>query len=312
MFKKMIGAVALATAIATSSHAIAQDIKIAFITHGQAADPFWTVVKNGAEAAGKDMHVDVDYRSPETYNMVQMASLINAAVNQEPDGLVVSVPDAEALKTPIENAVKAGIPVITINAGENVSKQYGALLHIGQGEYDAGKKAGEKLKELGGKKGLCVNHEVGNVSLDRRCAGFADGFGKDSVSVLPTTTDPADIRGKLRAALEKDSSIDTVLSLNASLTGEGAVAVAKDLGLTGKLHIGAFDLSANYLKDVSEGRADFAIDQQQYLQGYLPVTFLALYARYGLIPSGNVNSGPNLITKDKAAMAIKLASEGIR
>ena len=62
----------------------------------------------------------------------------------------------------------------------------------------------------------------------------------------------------------------------------------------------------------SDGKASFAIDQQQYLQGYLPVVFLALNAKYGLVPGGNVPSGPNLITADKAGQVIDLSSQGIR
>ncbi|MBN8993703.1 MAG: sugar ABC transporter substrate-binding protein [Rhizobiales bacterium] len=308
----LVGLAAAATvAFALPAPVQAKDIRIIMITHGQSNDPFWSVVKNGAAQAAKDTGVQVDYRAPESFDMVAQAQLIDAAVNQKPDGLAVVITDPSALGPSIKKAVAAGIPVISLNSGSDVSKSLGALLHVGQDEYDAGKAAGEKLKELGAKKGLCVNHEVGNVALDTRCKGFADGFG-GSVTVLPSANDPAEVQSKVKAALASNPDVDAILTLTASLGGEPAVKAVAEAGLEGKVHVASFDLSAGFLKDVADGKADFAIDQQQYLQGYLPVVFLALYAKYGVIPGGNVPSGPNLITKDKAGQVVQLSAEGIR
>ncbi len=289
----------------------ADDISIIVVSHGQANDPFWSVVKNGVTRAAEDMEVDVDYRAPETFDMVAMAQLIDAAVNQEPDGLVVSIPDADALGDAIQKAVEAGIPVVSMNSGSDVSKKLGAALHVGQEEYDAGKAGGEKLAALGGKKGLCVNQEVGNVALDQRCAGFEDGFG-GPVTVLPVSNEPSEVEAKVKAALDSDGEIDAILALGASTAGEPSLAAVEALGKLDSVRVGTFDLSADFLKAVAAGKAAFAIDQQQYLQGYLPVVFLAMNARFGLIPGGNVPSGPNLITKDKAAQAVDLSAKGIR
>lgn len=292
--------------IAVSAPLFAADIIV--VSHGQANDPFWSVVKNGVEKASKDTGAKVSYRAPETFDMVAMSQLIDAATNQEPDGLVVSIPDGDALGPAIKRAVAAGIPVISINSGANASKDLGAALHVGQSEKDAGIAAGKKLKEMGGKKAICVNQEVGNVSLDERCAGFAEGFGASSV--LPTTNDPTEVESKVKAALDRDPAIDTVMALGASTAGEPALAAAKASGR--KVNVATFDLSANFLKAIVDGDAAFAIDQQQFLQGYLPVSFLALHADYGLIPGGNVPSGPNLITADKAKQVIDLSKKGIR
>lgn len=305
----LAAAAVLALAAATPA-AAQQPSRIIVVSHGQANDPFWSVVKNGVTAAGKDMNVQVDYRAPETFDVVAMAQLIDAAVNQKPAGLIVSIPDASALGPAIQKAVAAGIPVISMNSGSDVSKKLGALLHVGQDEVDAGRIAGARLKELGGKVGLCVNQEVGNVSLDLRCKGFAEGFA-GKVTVLPVSNDPTDIRAKVKAALSADASIDTVLALGAGTAGEPSVAAVKDVGKSG-VRVASFDLSANFLKSIAAGEATFAIDQQQYLQGYLPVVFLALNAKYGLVPGGNVPSGPNLITKEKAAQVVDLSAKGIR
>ncbi|WBU59946.1 sugar ABC transporter substrate-binding protein [Paracoccus albus] len=304
--KHLFATAAMTLALATPS--LAQEIVV--VAHGQANDPFWSVVKNGAAKAGEDTGANVDFRSPETFDMVQMSQLIDAAVNQEPDGLIVSIPDADALGPSIQRAVEAGIPVISMNSGGDVAKDLGALLHVGQSEYDAGVRAGEQLAEMGGTKGICVNQEVGNVSLDQRCDGFAEGFG-GPVEVLPTQNDPAEVQSKVRAALESDPEVNAILSLNATLVGEQAVEAAAAVGRDDVL-IATFDMSAGFLEAVSDGRAAFAIDQQQYLQGYLPVSFLALHANYGLMPGGDVPSGPNLITQDKAAQVVELSAQGIR
>lgn len=299
----------IAAAAAFAAPSFAADIIV--VSHGQASDPFWSVVKNGVERAAKDTGSNVSYRAPETFDMVAMSQLIDAAVNQEPDGIVVSIPDADALGPSIEKAVAAGIPVISMNSGSNVSKGLGALLHVGQEEFDAGKAAGEKMASMGKKKAICVNHEVGNVALDDRCAGFAEGFG-GNVTVLPTTNDPAEIEAKVKASLDSDGDIDAVMALGASLAGEPAVTAVAAVGRSGDVAVGSFDLSASFLESVSKGDAAFAIDQQQYLQGYLPVVFLALHAEYGLVPGGNVPSGPNLITSEKAAQVVELSAQGIR
>lgn len=306
MNKFFKGALA-AGALALATPAFAQDIVV--VSHGQANDAFWNVVKNGVEQAGTDMGVNVEYRAPETFDMVAMSQLIDAAVNQEPDGLIVSIPDADALGPSIERAVAAGIPVISMNSGSDVSKELGAALHVGQDEFDAGKAAGEKLAEMGGKNAICVNHEVGNVALDLRCAGFAEGFG-GNVTVLPTSNDPSEIESKVSAALAADESVDTVMALGASSAGEPTVAAVKGSGRD--VNVASFDLSANFLQSIVDGDAAFAVDQQQYLQGYLPVVFMALNAKYGLMPGGNVPSGPNLITADKAGQVVELSAQGIR
>ena len=304
---KFLKTAAFAAALGVAAPAMAQGIIV--VSHGQANDPFWSVVKNGVDLAAEHTGANVDYRAPETFDMVAMSQLIDAAVNQEPDGLVVSIPDGDALGPSIERAIAAGIPVISMNSGSDVAASLGVSLHVGQSEYDAGVAAGAKLAEMGGTTAVCVNHEVGNVALDLRCSGFAEGFG-GTVEVLPTGNDPAEIESKVSAALASNEAIDTVMALGASLAGEPAVNAAQSSGRD--VNVASFDLSASFLESIAGGDAAFAIDQQQFLQGYLPVVFLANTANYGLMPGGNVPSGPNLVTADKAAQVIELSAQGIR
>ena len=116
---------------------------IIVVTHGSDTDAFWGVVRNAVQAAKEDTGAEVQYRNPPTGDLNEMASLIEAAIAQNPDGIVVSIPDPDILGGPIKAAVDAGIPVISMNSGSGVSKELGAIMHVGQPEYDAGKGGGD-------------------------------------------------------------------------------------------------------------------------------------------------------------------------
>ena len=190
--------------------------------------------------------------------------------------------------------------MISINSGFDVSKSFGALLHVGQDEYQAGRVAGEAMRARGGKRALCLNHEVGNVALDLRCLGFIDGFG-GSVEVLPVEPNPGAVKEALAKKLAEDADIDTVLALSAATAGEPAVALVKGLDSGRVVFVGSFDTSDAILAAVADRAASFAIDQQAFLQGYLPVQYLVLLHRFGLIPVSNVSTGPRLVTPEEAA-----------
>ena len=159
----MLAGSAMALALGAGGAAAQDATRIVVITHAQASDAFWSVVKNGVDDAAELMGVEVQYQAPQTFDMVAMAQLIDAAVASQPDGLVVSIPDADALGDSIRAAVAAGIPVVSMDSGLDVSKELGALLHMGIDEYPSGLAAGEKMKALGKINGACVNMEVGNV-----------------------------------------------------------------------------------------------------------------------------------------------------
>jgi len=291
--------------------ALAQDnIRIVVVTHGQASDPFWSVVKNGVDAAQKDMGVTVEYRAPETFDMVRMSQLIDAAVASAPDGLAVSLPDADALGPSIRNAVAAGIPVVSLNSGSDVFETLGVRVHVGQTEYEAGLGGGKRMAAAGVKKAICVNQEVGNVALDLRCKGFADGLGGE-VTVLAVSMDPTEIANAVKAHFSGSPDTEGVLTLGPS-AAEPAMKALEEMGLMGSVKMATFDLSPAVLQALVDGKMLFAIDQQQYLQGYLPVVFLTLNARYGLMPAGVVMTGPGFVTPDNAQQVIDLSKQGIR
>ncbi len=317
--RRALAATALLATVGFTSAlpAVAQDdeIKIIVVSHGQASDPFWSVVQKGVAQAGEDMGVTVEYQAPTTFDMVAMAQLIDAAVATAPDGLVVSVPDAEALGPSIEAAVAAGIPVITMNSGSDVAKSLGALTHVGQTEYEAGFGGGERMAAAGVTKALCVNQEVGNAGLDARCQGFTDAMtaAGGTVEVLGVDlADPTGAQQKIEAALTAAPDVNGVLTLGP--TGSApALAAMEALGLGGKVQLATFDLSPEVLQALKDGKMLFAIDQQQYIQGYLPIVLLSLNARnLNTIANEVLMTGPGFVTPDNAEKVMALAEAGTR
>lgn len=283
--------------------------KFAVVTHGAAGDTFWDVVKKGAEQGGKDEGVSVNYQSDG--DPAKQSQLIDAAVNQKVDGLVVSMANPDALKSSIEKAVAAGIPVITINSGQAQSKEFGALAHVGQDETIAGEGAGEKMKAAGVTNALCVIQEAGNIGLEQRCAGFKQGLGGKVTNVQVQNSDPAGAQSTIKAKLQSDSSIDGVLTLG-PVIGKAAIQALSDAGSKAKL--ATFDLNADVTKAIAAGTMLFAVDQQQYVQGYLPIVMLTLYkSNLNTIGGGHtVLTGPGYVTKDNAAQIQDLAKAGTR
>jgi simple sugar transport system substrate-binding protein len=310
--KTMLGkAVVIAAALGIAGSAAAQDMRFVVVSHGQAADPFWSVVKNGVDQAAEDLGVAVEYRSPDGFNMVQMAQIIDAAVASQPDGLVVSVPDAEALGDSIRNAVASGIPVVSMNSGSDVREELGVAVHVGQTEYEAGLGGGKRMKEAGVTKAICINQEVGNVALDLRCEGFTDGLEGVPVEVLSVSIDPTEVSNAVKAYLAANPDTDGVLTLGPT-AAEPTLAALEEGQMLEQVKFGTFDLSPGVLEAIDQGKMLFAIDQQQYLQGYLPVQLLKLYNLYGLMPAGTVMTGPGFVTQENAAQVIELSAKGIR
>ncbi len=305
----LLSAVALSFGFAQQERA---DIDIAVVAHGGANNPFWVVVYNAVQQACKDFAVTCTYDAPDTFDLPLMAQMIDAAVARNPDALIVSLPDVATLGEPIGRAIELGIPVFSINSGSDMFKEVGILRHIGQTEYEAGMGAGQRFAELGGKKGVCVSHEQGNLALDERCRGFTDGFGGPVEMIASTTSDESELYSLLDSYLTNNPDTDTVLAVGPQ-PGQPAVRVLEDRGVAGQTLLGAFDLTPIMLEATQRGTVNFLIDQQQYLQGYLGVQTAVLYVQYGLLPGNEIIlTGPGFVDADNAAQVIELSAKGIR
>ena len=310
--KKTLTAIA-AAAIAFAGFAgtaSAEDEKFVLISHAPDSDSWWNTIKNAIKVAGDQMEVTVDYRNPPTGDLADMARIVEQAAATNPDGIIVTIADFDVLKGPIMDAVDRGIPVITINSGTvEQSAELGALMHVGQPEYDAGFGAGKRAAAEGAKSFVCVNHYITNPASVERCRGFADALGVElGNQMIDSGMDPSEVRNKVAAYLNSNEDVDAILTLGPN-SAHPTLAAVRDAGLAGEVIFGTFDLSGEIAEAIKNDEIDFAIDQQPYLQGYLPVVILTNYARYGVLPSGNINSGPGFITKDNIALVEKYAGE---
>ncbi len=301
----------------STSNPARSNLKFYVITHGQASDPFWSVVKKGVDQAAKDMGVTAIYESPTstTFDVVAMSHLIDTAVAAHPAGLVVSVPDPTGLGPSIKAAVAAGIPVISINSGSDAAKSLGVLVHIGQTEEQAGIGGGQKMGTAGVKHALCVNQEVGNAALALRCKGFKEGLAQTGGTVTEigvNLSSPTQTQQTIEAALQHNPTIDGILTLGPT-GATPAIKALQDLNKTGQIKLATFDLSSDVLNAIKGGQMMFAIDQQQYLQGYLPIVLLTLYkTNLNTIANDILQTGPGFVTSDNVSQVIKLTAQGTR
>src|SRR4051794_9234953 len=282
----------------------------AMVTHSDEGS-FWSVVKKGAEQAAKDEGVKLIW-SPSNNDPQKEAQLIDAAVSQKVDGLAVSVPNADAIKGSLAKAKAAGIPIITLNSGVDDYQALGAITHVGQTEQIAGQAAGAKLKAAGVKKVLCVIHEQSNIGLQQRCDGVKKGFGGPVTNLqVKGTEDISTTQTEIRSKLQADKSYDALIALNPDIAAAAETSIK---GASSQAKLATFDLSPQIIKDIAAGKVLFAVDQQQYLQGYLPIVFLRLYKTNANTVGGGqpVLTGPGFVDKGNAATVQKLAAAGTR
>ena len=297
------------TAAAPSGGAATGDLEFAVVTHGSAGDAFWDVVQKGALAAGEDLGVGVDYQSDG--DPQRQSQLIEAAVNQDVDGIVVSMANPDALQDSLAAARTAGIPVVTINSGAERSTEFGAIGHVGQDETIAGRGAGQRLASEGRANVLCVVHEAGNIGLEQRCAGASQGLGREVRLLQVDINDLQGAQSTITSQLQADPSIDAVLTLNSAVAPVAASA-ASDAGSSAE--IATFDLNGDVIAAIQAGTVSFAVDQQQYEQGYLPIVMLKLYAQnLNTVGGGQaVLTGPGIVDADNVEAIAALASDGTR
>jgi len=288
------------------------NFKVAVVTHGDTGS-FWSVFKKGVDQAARDLKgrgVSVTQVYANN-NVAKQVSGLNAAIASGAKIIATSVPDASALKDPLTKASQKGIRIITVNSGLGAFDSLPAyMVHVGQTEEIAGQGAGKQFKSAGAKKVLVVIHEASNSGLVQRANGVKKILGSGGVKVLTIPNAKSDIPGtktKVKAAFTADKSLDGFLGLDPDVTIPCTEVVPSGT------KVGTFDVGGA-IKLIRSGKMLFAIDQQQYLQGYLPVVFGVLYET-NLNTVGNgapVLTGPGIINKANAARVAALAAKGTR
>lgn len=283
-------------------------IKIALITHAAPGDTFWDIVRKGAEEAAAKDNVELLYTSdPEGGRQAQ---LIDQAIDQKVDGIAVTLAKPEALKDALAKAAAAGIPVVSLNAGESVSAQLGAFTHFGSNEKLAGAAAGDKLASDGVRHPICVIQEQGHVGLEARCAGVKEKLPATEILYV-TGTDMTQVSSTVTAKLQASADADAIIGLGAPFT----LTILKAVSSAGsKVKVASFDMNAELAQKIADGEILFTVDQQPWLQGYGAIDALWQNNRGGFKIGGGqpVLTGPTIVDKAAAIGALEFAKQGVR
>jgi simple sugar transport system substrate-binding protein len=297
----------------------------AVITHGDNGS-FWSVVYKGA----KDASAELGCKLSEVYGSQQQGQAepddnaenaqIQDAINAHVSGIAVSDHDPSLMNATIARAVAAGIPVVMLNAGCDPTDLAAthAITCVGQPEQVAGNQAGAQLKSEGATNVLCVIHQSGQNLLDR-CNGIAQALGTGStcstgsppksgagcteliLSTPNAASNPQQADQQVVSYLQAHPQINAVMTLNNAI----GTALVTALGTSAsKVKIGTFDLDSAVVTDLQNGSLDFAIDQQQYLQGYLPIVTLYLYLKAhgnSVSPGQVLDTGPLIVNKNNVS-----------
>lgn len=288
-----------------------------FVSHGGPADPFWGVVVKGVQDAGKDLGVDARYVGPAgVFNLQEMLDMLNTAIGSKPAGIASTIVDPAALDEPLRRAIEMGIPVIGANAPDNRPKaeQIPYMFYVGAYGYDGGFMGGKYMLEKGKvKHAVCATHEAGHSDHIARCQGFKDALSPEGIEVddLDIGSDPTQAVEVFKAYFAANPETNALLTLGPPGLIP-AVQWLKESGKKDEIMHGAFDLGTETLDAISEGYAMFAIDQQQYLQGYLSILWLHKYNQYALKPPEDVKTGPFFVTKDNIGPIAAAIEKGYR
>jgi simple sugar transport system substrate-binding protein len=283
-------------------------MKVALITHAAPGDTFWDIVRKGAEEAAAKDNVELLYTSdPEGGRQAQ---LIQQAIDQKVDGIAVTLAKPDALKDSLKKATDAGIPVVSLNAGESVSAQLGAFTHFGSNEKLAGAAVGTKFSELGLKHPICVIQEQGHVGLEARCAGVKEKVPGTEILYVPGT-DMAQVSSTVTAKLQATADADAIVGLGAPYTLTILKAVT---GAGSKAKVASFDMNPELAQKIADGEVIFTVDQQPWLQGYGSIDSLWQAKRGGFKIGGGqpVLTGPSIVDKAAATDVRKFAKDGVR
>jgi simple sugar transport system substrate-binding protein len=281
---------------------------VAFITHETPGDTFWDKVKAGAKQAAKDEGVTLKYSNDP--DATKQAQLIQSAVDSKVSGIATTLVTPDALAGAVKAAIAAKIPVVGFNSGIDQYKQLGALMYFGSDETLAGQQAGTRITTGGGKHPLCVIQQAGSVALQARCAGVkATNPGTENIQV--NGADDSAVTTTLQAKLSQDKSIDWIVTLGAPQAIDAIKAISQ-AGSQAK--VATFDLNQEAAQDISDGKIQFSIDQQPYVQGYMAVTSLYLYLKNGNDIGGGkpVLTGPSFVDKDNIAKILPFTKNNTR
>jgi simple sugar transport system substrate-binding protein len=285
--------------------------KFVIVSHATAV-PFFVPVRKGVEEAGKLLGVDVSFTGPPGFDVGRQVEFIKAAIAAGVDGIGTTMPNPDAFNDVVAEAMDKGIPVIALNADAPKSRR---LAYIGQGNYEAGRSMGKEITKLlpnGGPVVLCT-HTAGAFNLEERLRGARDvlqAAGHFMVQVVATTTDLVKASSLIASYYQAHPDTKGFFAVD-DISGSAVAQLIEREGLKGKVFAGAFDLVPDVMNAIDQGRMQFTIDQQPYLQGFNSVLQLYLLKKYQLAPV-DINTGVAPVTSGNVKKVMKLAEQGYR
>jgi simple sugar transport system substrate-binding protein len=278
--------------------------KFVFVNH-VTTNPFFTPTQYGAADASKLLGCSYQWTGSENSNVSQMVNALNTAVTSGADGIAVALIDLHAFNAPVEAAIKAGIPVVAYNADAAGNAR---LAYIGQDLKKAGEEMGKRIKEAvgTGEVGLFIA-TPGSANLQPRIEGAEKALAGSGITAHAVATGAAVAQEQpaIEAWYQSHKEAKGMYAVDGGST-ESLAKVMQKLGLQGKVHAGGFDLTEQTQKLLSEGYIEFTIDQQPYLQGFLPVLQLFLYKVSGTLTGpAEVDTGLKFLDKESVQPYLK-------
>ena len=313
----LVAAVLFAMVVAFPAGAGERPMTFYVIAHTGPGDPFWAVVQRGVEDAGRALGVRAVFQGPAGRNIPEQVNMFRAAVAAGATGIATTISDPRAWVQPIREARARGIPVIAINVKEppDFPEPIPYMAYIGMDEYEAGKMLARRLaaKLPRGAKALVAIHEPGHIGLEARARGIIEVLTSElgaTVEKLDITQDPTRALTILRSFLTANPDTKAIFTLG-PLGAIPAIRLVREENLKGKVLLASFDLDPTVVQAIKEGLVDATVDQQQYLQGFMAVVQLYLYARFGLQPV-DYDTGRGLVDASNVDLVEELVKAGYR
>ncbi|MGB9607235.1 MAG: sugar-binding protein [bacterium] len=278
-----------------------------FAVLGKSIHPYWDEVKLGAEAAGKDLGVNVYFYVPPKEDVRAQISQLESYISMKVDGISFAASDPDAISDTVKKALEMGIPCVAIDTDAPKS---GRLAYIGTGNYQAGKIAGETMaKALNGKgKVVILTGSLTALNSLERMQGFNDAIAKyPGIKIIDTICDYEDqskaVAGA-EAALSAHPDLSGFYGVYA-FDGPAAALAVERANKAGKVKIVCFDTTPEHMEYIKKGVITATIGQRPYMMGYLSVVLLYNIAKIGqekalmLLPQDKkVDTGVDIVTKD--------------